>query len=130
MMLESTEVLTAIEKIQQKKREEEEKAQRLADLRARIKDDASRVEEVVPEEFPEVEDAPVVSNAPEASNLYVGKGVYDARLLYEAMIRDYIEGYWDTPRFDIEGLVAVFDVRVNKEWKIVSSRIVRSVIHS
>lgn len=126
IMLESTEVSKAIDRIQQQKSEEEERARRLADLRERIKEDASRVEEVVPEELPEAEDAPEVSDAPEASDLYAGIGVFDARLLYEAKIRDYIEGYWDSPRFNVEGLVAVFDVRVDKEWKIVSSRIIES----
>jgi outer membrane biosynthesis protein TonB len=137
MMLESSEVSTAIDKIQQKKREEEEKrarekreeeerAQKFADLKSRIKEDASRVEEVVPEELPVAEDAPEVSNAPETSNLYAGIGVYDAQLLYEARLRAYFDGFWEKPKIDTEDLAAVFDVRVNKDWKIVSYRIVES----
>jgi colicin import membrane protein len=120
MMLESAEVSKAIDRIQQKKKEEEEKARRLADLRARIKEDASKVEETAPEEAPGTEEES------EAPDLYAGIGEYDARLLYEARVRQRIEAYWEMPHFDAEGLVAVFDIRVDKDWRIVSSRIIKS----
>jgi colicin import membrane protein len=118
MSLKSPTVDSAIEKIKSKKEKEKEKVEELASIKARIRKDAAKAAAV--------EEAAGTDRAAESSNLYAGIGSYDARLLYETKVRDHITEHWNTPHFDMEGLAAVYDIRVDKDWKIFSFKRIES----
>lgn len=116
MSFDSAKVDSAIEKLKLKKEKEKERAEELANIKERIKE---RIKE----------DAAKAAEAEEVfeeSSLYAGLGIDDARAIYRTRIKQMMEGYWELPIFDIEGLEAVFDIRVDRDWKIISSRMIKS----
>ncbi|MBI4824844.1 MAG: TonB C-terminal domain-containing protein [Nitrospirae bacterium] len=100
-----------IDKKTKEKQEEEDKKRKLRDLAADIKGRVKKTAEV----------------ASGSSNPYAGLGDVDARLLYESNVKDYIQSFWKIPKsIDVEGLEAVFDIRVDNAGKIIAFKITKT----
>lgn len=105
MSLKSDKVDKAIKDIKSQKAEDQKKKEMIESLRSRIKNDAEKTADTA---------------GLAVSNLYAGMHAADARQKYENSVRDIIYGYWKPQGYGIEDIDAVVDIRVDKNWKIVS----------
>lgn len=111
MSLKSDKVDNAIDNLKAKKAEDKKKQDELNDLRSRLKSDADKTKDAA---------------GFTGSNLYAGMGGSDAREKYENNVHDIIFGYWIPEGSNIEDIEAVVDIRVDKNWKIISFKMIDS----